>query len=193
MGVLGLEPGDKREPSVGHDHAIVDPAGLHIILKNDPGRAGRLSRGIYDFLGISAFPDRVISAMTKKPREAVHQTYNKIGHGQVHVIHVVGPDFTKLRVDLDKAVTLLQAAYESVIEKAEGMPSIIRVIRVPLISGGAFAGLFAEAGLVPELTAKAVLAAFRERGPVNKSYVLCTFGSTEEYERAFEYAARGHR
>lgn len=190
MGVLGLEPGDTREPSVDPGHAIVDPAGLHIIIPNNPGGAGKLSRAIYDFLEISEFPGSVTSAMKMRPEKAVYHAYNKIGHGQVHVIHVVGPNFTDLRVDLDEAAMLLQAAYESVIEVAEGLHSSISVIRVPLISGGAFAGRFRMR--VPELTAKAVLAAFRERR-VNKRYVLCTFGSTEEYERAFEDVARGHR
>ena len=75
---------------------------------------------------------------------------------------------------------------------AEALSPSISVIRVPLISGGAFSGNFGKRGLVPELTARAVLAAFREHGFVTKQYWLCTFGPIDEYERAF-YAATSTR
>ena len=189
MGVLGYGENDHHKvPRVDEHHVIVDPAGLPIIRKNTPANARQLSGAIYKFLNISEFPPKVQSAI-KMPGQAAYCAYD-VGHTRVrkvHVIHVVGPDFRNTSDILwHDAISALKEAYASVIREAEALPSSLSVIRVPLISGGVFSGKFAEC--VPELTARAVIAAFREHGPVAKEYWLCTYGDKGPYERALQLA-----
>ena len=187
MGILG-DPG----PSVRIDHVVVDPAGLEFIQKNTPWKAGALSKVVYKFLGISAFPQGVRGTITKTGH-AAHHKYTRPSGEKTDVIHVVGPNFEK-RSDImwHDAVRNLKEAYASVIRVAEGLPRDLRVIRIPVISGGLFAGKFGESGCVPELTARAVFAAFAEHGGgLKKEYWLCTYSDVagmRRYERAFALA-----
>jgi hypothetical protein len=190
MGVLGYGNEDRTVARVDENHAIVDPAGLTYIQRNNPAGAGKLSGAIYRFLRIDEFPQDVIQSITE-PGQAVYQAYH-LDRRHVHVIHVVGPDFSIRDVPFEHAVNELKRAYTSVIDVAEALSPSISVIRVPLISGGAFSGNFGKRGLVPELTARAVLAAFHEHRHVQKQYWLCTFGPIDAYERAF-YAATSTR
>jgi hypothetical protein len=186
MGVLG----DKGNVPTGH--VVVDPAGLQFIRDNTPGKARALSEAVYRFLGISVFPQGVRAAITKAGR-AAHHTYTRRGAEKTDVIHVVGPNFEELSHKMwHDAVRKLKKAYASVLRVAENLHTDLRVIRLPVISGGKFSGKFGEHGCVPELTARAVLAAFAEHGEVKKEYWLCTFTDADgmhRYERAFALAA----
>jgi hypothetical protein len=195
MGILGLRPSESVSTcNVPSDHALVDPAGLEFIKKNNPGGAGYLSKALYKFAGISSFPDHVRREI-RNPCDAVYHE-----HGRRHVIHVVGPDFRQQRgIMWHDAVAELTRAYVNVLKVAEkSLPSEVRVVRIPLISGGVFAGKFNEHGrtCVPELTARAVVAAMSEvasslRGPLLKEYWLCTFTEPKEtdlYRRAYDFA-----
>lgn len=186
MGVLGYGESDAKAPRVDDDHVIVDPAGLRYISNNKPLNADQLSGAIYKFLKIRDFSPEVRNDI-KRPGQAAYQAYD-VDHRQVHVIHVVGPDFDKTPDILwHDAISALQEAYASVIRVAESLPADLKVIRVPLISGGAFSGKFKWC--VPELTARAAVAAFRQHGPVRKEYWLCTFGDKGPYVRALQLAA----
>ena len=192
MGILGLMPG-KTGPSEVADHVLVDPAGLIFITKNDPGGAGSLSGAIYEFVGITSFPPEVQRGI-RKPGDAVYHEYGS-GGSHHHVIHVVGPDFSKQHhITWHDAIAGLKEAYVNVLRVAESLPHEVRVVRIPLISGGVFAGKFKYA-CVPELTARAVVSAISEvaasSGPLLKEYWLCTFTEPHEtalYARAFELA-----
>ena len=160
MGILGLGPSDNGAPLVDPSHVLVDPAGLYFITSNTPGDARFLSEALYDFVGIRTFPDDVRQQIQKQGDAA----YHKYGTGasERHVIHVVGPDFgSKNDITWHDAIEELKKAYVSVIRVAERLPSEVRVVRIPLISGGVFAGKFSGT-CVPELTARAVVCAIDE-------------------------------
>jgi hypothetical protein len=194
MGILGLGPRENGRCTVPANHALVDPAGLGFIKRNDPGGAGELSKALYKFVGVSSsFPLEVRQGI-RNPCDAVYHKHE----GGSHVIHVVGPDFRKQRdIMWHDAVAELTQAYVNVLNVAEDLSSEVRVVRIPLISGGVFAGKFNENGrtCVPELTARAVVAAMNEvassRGPLRREYWLCTFTEpkdTELYQRAYDFA-----
>lgn len=190
MGILGLRPSENGRPDVPAHHALVDPAGLDFIKKNNPGGAEHLSRALYDFVGIKRFHRDVQEGITNTC-DAVYHKYE----GGRHVIHVVGPDFRKERnIMWHDAVAVLKRAYANVLNVAEDLPSEVGVIRIPLVSGGVFAGKF-KAACVPELTARAVVAAMSEvessRKKLRKVYWLCTFTEPEDtalYQRAYDLA-----
>jgi hypothetical protein len=198
-GVLGITHAQETHISqtVDEDHAIVDPAGLCFIEKNLPEGARELSEAIYRFVGIVVtndkgeakkagvgFPDEVQSAVTE-PYKAAHHMYTRDGK-TTHVIHVVGPDFRqKTGIMWHDAISELSKAYSSVIDVAEHLQGV-NVIRLPIISGGVFAGKFKEC--VPELTARAVCAAFG-KSSLQKEYWLCTYeGDTRPFDLAFKFA-----
>lgn len=124
------------------------------------------------------------SAVTE-PYKAAHHMYTHDGK-KTHVIHVVGPDFRqKPGIMWHDAISELSKAYSSVIDVAEHLNGV-KVIRLPIISGGVFAGKFKKC--VPELTARAVCAAFGERS-LTKEYWLCTYeGNTRPFDLAFKFA-----
>ncbi len=171
-------------------HAIVDPAGLDFIQSGSTIGAGSASKAVYRHLGMSAFPVEVTNAITKEG-QAAHHAY---GGGRVvhHVIHVVGPDFRRGDATWREAVDRLGRAYRSVMESAEAL-DCVDVVRLPVISGGTFAGKFAD-DCIPELTARAIYHAARTlRARPRKEYRLCIFQTTNEvrrYEVALGWAAR---
>lgn len=198
-GVLGITLAQETQISqtVDEDHAIVDPAGLDLIKKNSPEGARALSEAIYRFVGIVVtndkgeakkasvgFPDVVRRAVTE-PYKAAHYMYTRDGK-QTHVIHVVGPDFRqKSGIMWHDAISELSKAYSSVIGVAEHLNGV-KVIRLPIISGGVFAGKFEKC--VHELTARAVCAAFG-KSSLTKEYWLCTYeGDTRPFDLAFKFA-----
>lgn len=207
MGVLGItraEEQTQNPKTVAPGHAVVDPAGLDFILANRPEGAGVLSAAIYKFVGIvgtdangnpvqknGGFPQHVRSDITA-PCQAAYATYSD-NVQTTHVIHVVGPDFrTTPLISWHHAIAELSTAYKSVIAIAEGLSDDVKVIRLPVISGGVFAGKFGGnipiPRTVPELTARAVCAAFAARGVLRRKYWLCTYNDSEPFHQAFKFA-----
>jgi hypothetical protein len=142
------------------DTVIVDPAGMNFITKGATDGAQNASGAIYEFLGIKTFPTKVTRNITKEgdARRFEYEVPGKKGEKR-HVVHVVGPDFTNDKEDTrwHEAVERLGTAYANAIDQAENIHHVTTV-RLPVISGGIFAGKFGyqNANCVPELTARAI-------------------------------------
>jgi hypothetical protein len=191
---------------------IVDPAGMHFIEKNTTQNAKGASKAIYDFLNIKAFPTKVTDKI-KKEGDARRATYTVPGESaQRGVVHVVGPDFTKDKDDTlwHDAVARLGTAYANAINEAEyvhyveyvtgpltGTQQFISLVRLPVISGGIFAGKFGynKFNCVPELTARAISYAMKSdivtRTPLKHNYWLCTWkgDDIDRFRRALKLAS----
>jgi hypothetical protein len=175
--VVVLKAGHKIEDTCP-DLAIVDPAGMHILVPNNPDDAGGASKAIYDLLGLTTrkggenkLPEEVVGEfiepdmrMKRHPNaiegegRAVWHYYDKPTYNvAVHVIHVVGPHFPtqdeekreKTVVTWEEAVVRLGRAYASVFEEAEGLDASVTTVRLPIISGNIFAGKYKEFDCLP--------------------------------------------
>jgi hypothetical protein len=176
---------------------IVDPAGMDFII-NGPDGAKGASRAIYDYLGITTFPQDVTRKIEKEG-DAASFEYKVPGKGETrHVVHVVGPDFTQVtqkEVLWHEAVKRLGTAYANAINEAEELKDVTAV-RLPVISGGIFAGKFGyqEANCVPELTARAIwyaLAELRNGKKLKHEYWLCMWTGDDigRFGRALKLAS----
>jgi hypothetical protein len=197
------------------DTVIVDPAGMHFIEKNTTQDAKGASRAIYDFLGIKTFPEDVTDKI-KKEGDARRAKYTVPGKSaQRGVVHVVGPDFTKgttRDVLWHDAVARLGTAYANAINEAEyvqyveyvtgtlqGTAHYITAVRLPVISGGIFAGKFGydaqNGGCVPELTARAISYALKSDTlkweKLTHKYWLCMWkdDDIDRFHRALKLAS----
>ena len=178
------------------------PIYAHYHLKDSNGNQGLL---LNDTTG-TGFPAEVRQNITKEGQAFAHQYYEGA------VIHVVGPDFRVYQqITLDGAVEKLSEAYYNVILVAEKHVQDITaqnennaykkgaVVRLPLISMGVFAGHFEDIRQKAELTARAVIEAFRKYGgkgtpkpaaPVFPTqYWMCLFQSNVTQPHYIEYEA----
>ena len=193
---------------------IVDPAGMHFIENNTTQDAKGASKAIYDFLGIKSFPTKVTTNITKEG-DARRATYTVPGESEERaVVHVVGPDFTKDKDDTlwHDAVARLGTAYANAINEAEyvhyvqyvtgplkGQSHFITAVRLPVISGGIFAGKFGydapNGGCVPELTARAISYAMKSgivtTTSLKRKYWLCMWkgDDIDRFRRALKLAS----
>lgn len=115
-----------------------------------------------------SFPPEVKEAITKECQAKYHAYAN----GKKKCIHVVGPDFRASDCDFNDAVDQLTIAYGNVFEEfcTIGMQQGLRKMRLLPISGGIFAGPFLED--LPEMTARAVQAAYEKLAEDRKHYIL---------------------
>jgi hypothetical protein len=213
IGVLGKTPDANSNDTneVTKNHIVVDPAGLPYILGLEKlSEAGTLSEQIYmhytytlkkggtktKIRDLNDFPLEVKNGI-KKEGDATLCEYNEGA-----VIHVVGPDFKKYpNISFEDAVAKLSEAYYSVIHEAERrcatnerpMCNRRSVVRLPLISMGAFAGRFQNnMHAKRNLTARTVLSAFArytlDKEPVLE-YWMCLYARGSAYDayvRVFE-------
>ena len=196
------------------DTVIVDPAGMHFIENNTTQDAKGASKAIYDFLDIKTFPKDVTDNITKEG-DAMRATYTKTGESEERgVVHVVGPDFTNNKEDTlwHDAVARLGTAYANAINEAEyvhyvkyvtgpqmGNVHYITAVRLPVISGGIFAGKFGynapNGGCVPELTARAISYAMKSDivgwTALRHKYWLCMWkgDDIDRFRRALKLAS----
>ena len=174
--------------------AIVDPAGMGFIVSGKTEGAKGASKAVYAYLDLKRFP-REVTDRIKNEGDAVFCLYEVPGlkapgiDARRAVVHVVGPDFTKDTgaTMWHDAVERLGTAYARVIDEAEshGGSKHVTTVRLPVISGGIFAGRFgydrhnaSNGGCVPELTARAISYALqtdlvRWRTKLNLEYLLC--------------------
>mmetsp|Transcript_33285 Transcript_33285/g.55007 ORF Transcript_33285/g.55007 Transcript_33285/m.55007 type:complete len:232 (-) Transcript_33285:231-926(-) len=174
-GVLGVQLTTQFEqvphaPEPDASTVFVDPAGLPFIEHNCPDAAGAASRAVYNHVGISSFPEAVRTGITA----ATHAKFFSYGGGTegveaagastqaYQVIHVVGPDLRDPEYDsVEKASASLSEAYTNVLRefcKAKAADAKLTHLRLLPISGGIFAGAFAEE--LPTLTMGAIAAAY---------------------------------
>lgn len=151
--------------------AIVDPAGMEFIESGRTDGAEGASNAVYTYLDLKKFP-RQVTDRIKNEGDAVFFLYRvpRLDAPGVDahraVVHVVGPNFTKDTgaAMWHDAVARLGTAYANVIDEAEYHgASPVTTVRLPVISGGIFAGRFRDdprnasnGGCVPELTARAI-------------------------------------
>lgn len=151
--------------------AIVDPAGMEFIKSGKTKGAKGASKAVYTYLALNEFPHEVTNQI-KNEGDAVFCSYEipSLSASGIDarraVVHVVGPDFTKDTgaTMWHDAVARLGTAYANVIDEAEYYClSPVTTVRLPVISGGTFAGRFgydrhnaSTSGCVPELTARAI-------------------------------------
>jgi len=171
--------------------AIVDPAGMKFIVSGKTAGAKGASKAVYTYLALKEFPREVTNGI-KKEGDAVLCLYEIPGlkargvDPNRAVVHVVGPDFTKDTgaTMWHDAVARLGTAYANVIDEAEcHKASRVATVRLPVISGGIFAGRFgydptaSNSGCVPELTARAISYALQTEAvrwrKLNLEYLLC--------------------
>ena len=143
--------------------AFADPAGMPYIRSNSPMGAGKTSRAIYDYVGMSKFPESVRRAITE-PTHAKFHAYPPpedsltLGPQGGQVIHVVGPDLREPTYDsVDKARSSLTAAYTNVLREfceAAAADGELATLRLLPISRGVFSGAFAAE--LPGLTMEAI-------------------------------------
>lgn len=139
----------RMAPTPDETVVMVDPAGLHHIHASASG-AGGASRSIYRFIGlVGSFPLQVRQAITRECEAKLHCYNGK------HVIHVVGPNFTRGNWARDDAVGKLAVAYSNVFR--EFAVSKKPCLRLLPISGGIFSGPFAA--VFPSMTSEAISAA----------------------------------
>jgi hypothetical protein len=200
LAVLLKEKGDAPIDGDQRGVVIVDPAGMHFI-KNGPDDAKGASRAIYNFLDITTFPTHVTRKIQKEGDAACckYEVPGKKGETR-HVVHVVGPDFTQItkkEVLWHEAVKRLGTAYANAINEAEELKDVTAV-RLPVISGGIFAGKFGydapNGGCVPELTARAIwyaLAGIRNGKELKHEYWLCMWKGDDigRFGRALKLAS----
>lgn len=148
-GVLGTQLKADRSvtkvaPEPDADMVVVDPAGLKFIQTHGPALARGASGSIYEWVGIKkekAFPEPVRESI-KAPCQAKFYQYEKAKQ----VIHVVGPSLHGIvglgAEIIDAALDQLAAAYAATL--LEFLASEATTIRLLPISGGIFAGRFAE-------------------------------------------------
>jgi hypothetical protein len=177
---------------------IVDPAGMQFI-QNGPDGAKGASKAIYDFLDIKTFPEDVTNKIKKEGDAASFQYKVPRTNETRHVVHVVGPDFTQVtekEVLWHEAVKRLGIAYANAIDQAENLYDVTTV-RLPVISGGIFAGKFGyrKANCVPELTARAISYAMKSDilnwTALRHKYWLCMWKDDEidRFRRALKLAS----
>ena len=167
--------------------AIVDPAGMGFIESGNTEGAKGASKAVYTYLNLKRFP-REVTDRIKNEGDAVFFLYEVPGlNARRAVVHVVGPDFTKDTgaTMWHDAVARLGTAYARVIDEAESHGgSHVTTVRLPVISGGIFAGRFgydrhnaSNGGCVPELTARAISYAMKTNlvswTSLNLEYLLC--------------------
>lgn len=171
-GVLGSQLGRTgqtkqvaKEPTPESGIAIVDPAGLPYI-KSGPRGAGGASGALYDWLEInklSSFPDEV-----KEGIKAATDAKFSIYKDKCIVIHVVGPNFSELRVDRNEAVNQLVTTYKNIFR--EFIASGATVLRLLPVSSAIFAGQFSDE--MPEMTVEALERSFAEMDSESQNQVL---------------------
>ena len=192
FGIFGLLPNETRKSPNIKDHVIVDPAGLEYISVIGPGKAGSLSREIYNIIGLkgaTTFPKEVKDTI-KRTSDAKYHMYKK-DKTEYHVIHTVGPDFRDNEtISWYNAIKQLSKTYLNVLIEAEKLPHKLNVIHLPLISGGVFSGKFDTNDMIPELTARAIYKAFKDYGKkLYKNYWLCIYSVSDNtlarYREAF--------
>ena len=150
--------------------AIVDPAGMGFIASGKTDGAEGASKAVYTYLDLKEFP-RQVTKRIKNEGDAAFFLYsvpslNAAGIVPYRaVVHVVGPNFKKDTgaAMWHDAVARLGTAYANVIDEAEyHARQPVTTVRLPVISGGIFAGRFggdprtSNGGCVPELTARAI-------------------------------------
>jgi len=207
-GVLGTQRTTERTlvqvaPEPSDDTVIVDPAGLDFIQKpgrhgGGPANARGASGAIYEWLGIrthETFPVPVREAI-QIPGKAKFFQYEAR-----RVIHVVGPNLHTVHGNcsevMDTAIDRLATAYANVF--SEVLPSGATSLRLLPISGGIFAGRFAED--IPWMTFAALDKGFRTLPVTTQSELLqrlgdgrievCIFGAGVLPEYTAALARRG--
>jgi hypothetical protein len=199
--VLLKESGQVSISGASADTVIVDPAGMFFIRQGTTDDAKGASRAIYNFLDITTFPPEVTRKIQNEGDAASFQYTVPGKKGETrHVVHVVGPDFTQVtgkEVLWHEAVTRLGTAYANAINEAETLEDVTTV-RLPVISGGIFAGKFGynapNGGCVPELTARAIwyaLAKIRKGKELKHEYWLCMWTGDDigRFGRALKLAS----
>ena len=193
-GVLGVQMTNdgtiaRNAAEPGHDTAILDPAGLYFIQESGPADAGGAAGVIYEWLGISeleAFPDPVRVAI-KGPMDAKLHVYS----GRT-CIHAVGPKFCEEPCVRVEAIAKLVQAYCAVLHEFVPSGLSLRRLRLLSLSGGYFAGDFADD--LPALTAEALQCGFEmlDMGLRNallrtEAIEMCIFmeSELETYSKAF--------
>lgn len=146
---------------------IVDPAKLACI-QNGPRGAGIASSYIYKCIGMGdadMFPEKVKLAVTKTG-DAKYHAYGP--DKDMHVLHAVGPDFTRGACTLEDAVTQLAQTYCNIF--SEMAASKICQLRMLPVSYGSNAGKLVQR--IAQLTPVAMYKACAMLTPVLRNYVL---------------------
>jgi len=146
---------------------IVDPAKLSC-MQSGPRGAGVASSFLYKCLGMSdhdTFPQEVKKAVIQSG-DAKYHAYGP--DKDMHVLHAVGPDFTKGSWTVEDALRQLTQAYCNVF--SEFFESKLLQLRMLPISFGSNAGKFAR--LMSQLTPLAIHEAFAMIKPAVQNHML---------------------
>ena len=164
---------------------MVDPAGLHYITST-PSGAGGASGALYKHLNMTAFGPEVKAALT----QVGQAVYTKVG-GQPVIFSTPPP----LRNITDRKVVtdLLTEVYEAVLKAALPQVPTGSTVRIPIMSGGNFAGSWKTH--IPSLTSVALADAIQRVGfeavrDSGLTFHLCTYTQSEVVALASEMGVK---